>query len=84
MAKTFTIESIDNGYCRVNYKATNSEGQVVFYCLQDEGDRYGGVICYRCSDGFEPQHEIRYKRSMFEVPTGYSDIEIIVRNYLKG
>jgi len=80
--KDFTIHSIDNGFCRVNYKAKNCAGETVFYCLQDEGKNYGGVVCYRCSRDFEPNYSIKYNRNRFEVPTGNSDIEIVVREYL--
>lgn len=82
MKKDFTIHSIDNGYCRVNYKAVNSAGQTIFYCLQDEGENYGGVICYRCSSDFEPQYPMNYRKEQFEVPTGDSAIETVVRDYL--
>jgi hypothetical protein len=81
--KDFKIHSIDNGFCRVNYKIKNADGKTVFYCLQDEGKTYGGVICYRCADSdFEPDYPIKYHKDRFEVPTGNSSIEIIVREYL--
>jgi hypothetical protein len=80
--KTFKIHSIDNGFCRVNYKAVNYKGETIFYCLQDEGKLWGGVICYRCSKDFEPDYQMRYPRDQFEVPTGDSAIEIAVREYL--
>jgi hypothetical protein len=80
--KDFTIHSIDNGFCRVNYKAVNAAGETIFYCLQDEGKRYGGVICYRSTKDFEPNYPIGYSRDRFEVPTGDSDIEKVIRDYL--
>lgn len=80
--KDFKIHSIDNGFCRVNYTAENSAGQTLIYCLQDEGANYGGVVCYRCSGDFEPNYEIKYGKDRFEVPTGDSDIEKVVREYL--
>ena len=83
MEKTFKIHSIDNGYCRVNYSAVNEDGETIYYCLQDEGLAYGGIICYRCSKDFEPDYLMRYHPSRFEVPTGNSTIEIAVRNYLQ-
>ena len=84
MAKDFNIYCIDNGYCRVNYVATNEAGQRIYYCLQDEGKRFGGVICYRSTADEEPNYPIAYGRDRFEVPTGNSDIEIVVRDYLTG
>ena len=80
--KTFRIHSIDNGFCRVNYVAKNAQGHLVYYCLQDEGANYGGVVCYRCCKEFEPSYRMDYQRKLFEVPTGDSSIESIVREYL--
>ena len=80
--KTFKIHHVDNGFCRVNYQAVNADGQTVYYCLQDEGKRYGGVVCYRCCGDFEPNYSIRYPKNLFEVPTGNSEIEVAVREYL--
>ena len=82
MVKDFMIRSIDNGYCRVNYQAENAAGQIIYYCLQDEGKGYGGVICYRASKDEEPDYPIAYGRDRFEVPQGNSDIEKVVREYL--
>ena len=81
--KDFKIHSIDNGYCRVYYNAINSEGQKLLYCLQDEGDNYGGVICYRCSKDGEPDYPMKYGKNRFEIPQGNSDIEIVIRKYLE-
>lgn len=81
-AKDFKIIGIDNGFCRVEYSAVNPQGQKVYYCLQDEGVGYGGVICYRCSRDGEPSHQVRYVKDRFEVPTGDSSIEVTVREYL--
>jgi hypothetical protein len=85
MAKDFIIHHIDNGYCRVNYVAKNAANQKIYYCLQDEGTNYGGVVCYRCADSdFEPDYPITYGRDRFEVPIGDSDIEVVIRKYLTG
>jgi len=81
-AKDFMIVGVDNGYCRIYYNAYNQEGQKLLYCLQDEGDRFGGVLCYRCSTDGEPDYSIKYGKDRFEVPQGSSDIELVVRNYL--
>jgi len=81
-SKDFKIHSIDNGYCRVNYTAVNSAGQKIYYCLQDEGTNYGGILCYRSSSDQEPDYLITYSRDRFEIPTGNSAIEVSVRNYL--
>ena len=85
MSKDFTINYVDHGFCRIVYEAINSAGKKVYYCLQDEGTHYGGVLCYRMSsiDG-EPDYLITYGTSRFEIPIGNSVIEKAVRNYLTG
>ena len=80
--KTFKIHSIDNVFCRINYTFKNAQGQKLYYCLQDEGKNYGGVICYRSSVDLEPCYKVMAKLSDFEIPTGDSEIEVVVREYL--
>jgi hypothetical protein len=82
ISKVFKIHHIDNGFCRVVYKALNEDKQEIFYCLQDEGERYGGVTCYRTTKDFEPNYPVEYGKNMFEVPEGNSEIEIAVKKYL--
>lgn len=81
------IHSIDNGFCRVMYSAKNEDNQTVYYCLQDEGENYGGVILYRCTQDGEPDYPCRFDSGagwdIFEVPQGDSDIEKVVRNFLE-
>ena len=62
----------DDGFCRVMYELTNSKGQTLLYCLQDEGPRCGGVTFYRCTDDWgEPSHEVKPDplKVTFERPT---------------
>jgi hypothetical protein len=81
--KPLKIHSIDNGFCRVNYSTKNPAGETVFYCLQDEGARYGGVCCYRSTKELEPDYPVYFLLNhKFEVPTGDSAIEITVRKFL--
>lgn len=54
------IKNINNGFCRVEYTYW-AAGAIYCYCLQDEGDRHGGVKLYKCSDDFEPSHEVKFK-----------------------
>jgi len=82
IGKAFWVHSVDNGFCRVNYVTRNPKGPRLFYCLQDEGNAHGGVICYRCSHDFEPSHAVEHPKILFEIPEGNSDIEQIVRDYL--
>jgi hypothetical protein len=85
MTKTFKIHSIDNGFCRVNYKGKTRVEGTRCYCLQDEGKNYGGVILYRCSRDWEPNYPITLHpqlRKQFEVPAGDTQIEIAVREFL--
>jgi len=81
--KDFKIVEIDHGFCRIVYVALNEDGKKVYYCLQDEGENCGGVVCYRtCGPDHEPSYPIVYARNRFEVPTGNSLIETAVRDYL--
>lgn len=78
------IHSIDNGFCRVNYVKKNNQNQLIHCCIQDDG-RGGGVNVYRQTKDGEPQNKIipvRY--DIFQIPTGDSAIEIIVRDFLEA
>jgi len=80
------IHSIDNGFCRVMYYVKNNNNQTLYYCLQDEGANYGGVILYRCTPDGEPDYPCEFQGeniwSMFEVPSGDTEIEVAVRAFL--
>lgn len=82
MKKKLTIHSVDNGFCRINYKAKNNNNETIYYCLQDEGAAHGGVLCYRSTQDMEPSHQVKGNRELFEVPAGDSAIEKAVREYL--
>jgi hypothetical protein len=59
-------------------------GKPIYYCFQDEGDDYGGIMFYRSSEDFEPSHEVMIKKpTFFEKPEGYTDLEKKVRIYMK-
>lgn len=77
-----TLHSVDNGFCRVYYNYVNSQGQKLLYCLQDEGENYGGVKCYRCSKDGEPDYTVTPKGVTFEKPTGTTETEKAVLKYL--
>ena len=81
----FKIYGIDNGYWQITYKIKNGENQHIYYCLQDEGENYGGVLLYRMTSDGEPSHECKMNNdnfSKFEIPSGDSNIEKVVRNFL--
>lgn len=59
------------GYCQINYTSKNESGQVLKYCLQDNGEKFGGIRLMRCSQDFEPSHEISLNQRVkieFEKP----------------
>lgn len=53
----FSYHSMDPGFCRIYYTYTNAEKKKSVYCFQDEGDRFGGVKFYSCSQDGEPSYE---------------------------
>ena len=79
------IYEIDNGFCRISYKVKNLHDQTIYYCIQDEGDQCGNCIIYRQTSDGEPDYPIKldFTQVEFEIPTGDSDIEIAVRDFLK-
>ena len=45
------------GHCQITYTTKNSDNQKIVYCLQDNGEKHGGVRLMRCSQDGEPSHE---------------------------
>ncbi len=81
MAKyNMKIHTIDNGFCRINYKWRAESGEWYYFCLQDEGN--GQVIAYSSTSEEEPCSPIKTEKVDFEIPTGNSTIEIIIREWL--
>jgi hypothetical protein len=82
--KVFKIKEVNRGFDRLVYQAKNDSDQIVYYCFQDDF----GITFYRCSDCdyFEPQRKIKLRNNnilkMFEIPSGDSEIENKVRQYL--
>lgn len=82
MAKyNMKIHSIDNGFCRINYTLRTESGAIFHYCLQEE--YLGVVVAYASTLDWEPSHLIDTEKVEFEIPTGNSTIEVIVRKYLQ-
>lgn len=78
----WTISEIDTGYCRIIY--ANEKGARV--CFQDEGANHGGVQGYTITDYDEPCDPITLKPAAyhwFELPTGDSELETAVRQFLE-
>lgn len=48
------------GNCQLNYFIRNDRGERAFYCLQDNGERWGGIRLLRCTQDLEPSHEVRF------------------------
>lgn len=85
----FKIVEINQGYCRILYKAKNDLGQYAYYCLQDEGENYSGVLMYRCTatPWCEPNYEVKLKENntvSFEIPKGNTKLEDNVRKWISN
>jgi hypothetical protein len=68
----------DFGHCQVTYKSRTTNGDVLTYCLQDNGENFGGVRLMRCADDGEPSHETHFTKvfANFERSTGDSRLEM--------
>ena len=58
------------GHCQLNYW-TRFNGKKIKYCLQDNGEKFGGIRLMRCSQDYEPEYEIKVLLNiepMFEMP----------------
>lgn len=71
MTHDFKLAQFQNhiGHCQLNYVTRNSLGQKIFYCLQDSGEKFGGIRLMRCTSDFEPSYEVRLLKPVnFERP----------------
>ena len=62
------FSDVESGNCRVYFKTQKNKQS---YCLQDEGEKFGGMRLYRCTDNDwrEPSHEPKFSRIiLFERP----------------
>jgi hypothetical protein len=79
--KKLVIEFIDSGYCRIVYRV---EGTDFFYCLQDEGENYGGVILYKCTSDHEPMYQARLlSPTQIEIPKGDCFMSLVVSKFIE-
>lgn len=64
----------DIGHCQLTYFSRNTANQKIYYCLQDQGEKYGGIRLMRTthSEGhYEPSHEVDFlddHELVFEIP----------------
>lgn len=49
------------GHCQITYVSKNALNEKLIYCLQDNGQRFGGIRLMRCSQDGEPSHEVKLK-----------------------
>lgn len=58
------------GHCQLTYTSKNDLGQRLVYCLQDQGENFGGIRLLRCTQECEPCHEVKFTevRAVFEKP----------------
>lgn len=79
--KKLIISYVDSGYCRVVYKVEETE---IIYCLQDEGENYGGVNLYRCTQEEEPLYKVKLNQSVeIEIPNGEDHLTAMVSKYIE-
>lgn len=72
------------GHCQITYTTRNEAGQKLVYCLQDNGDKFGGVRLMRCSQDGEPSHEVEFTShiAVFERPPRESRLEVKVNAWI--
>ena len=72
------------GHSQVTYKSRTLKGDVLTYCLQDNGKNFGGIRLMRCSDDGEPCQEVKFTKTLavFERPKGDSPIELLVNEWI--
>ncbi len=75
------LTSIDEGFCRVNYRVKmKSAPGYAYFCIQDEGAY--GVVPYRSTEDEEPQSEIKTDKCNFEMPCGHTELILKVRKFI--
>lgn len=72
------------GHCQITYTTKNEAGQRLVYCLQDNGERFGGVRLMRCTQDGEPSHEVKFTHiiAQFERPPEDSKLEELVNAWI--
>ena len=73
------------GHCQITYTSRNDNGERLTYCLQDNGEKFGGIRLMRCSDDGEPSHEVKFTRPLhFEKTKGDSRTEILANQWIEN
>lgn len=47
------------GHCQITYHSWNEYGELLVYCLQDNGKNFGGIRLLRCSRDGEPSWPVK-------------------------
>ena len=83
MNRQLTVKSIKPGFARIYYNATNSEGQRILYCLQEDFE--DEFFLYRCSIDGEPDYPFKkIPPGLLEYPIGESDFVKKSREFLEA
>lgn len=75
------------GHCQITYTAKNDHNETIVYCLQDNGEKFGGVRLMRCSQDGEPSHEVKFRKdvkALFEKPQGDSRLEKLIVSWIEN
>jgi hypothetical protein len=82
------FSDVDSGFCRVYFYHRRPTSGIAWYCLQDEGEKYGGMQLYRCtdSDWREPSHPVSFNKRyiIIERPQGCDDLAVKARQWIKN
>ena len=85
--KDFKLYSVETGLCCIYYKTKNKNNVVLLYCLMNDTGQE--IDLYRCTLDGEPDHKANLKQGLkfvdlFQLPTGYSDLEVLVRDFIRN
>lgn len=71
------------GHCQITFTTKNQNNQTIVYCLQDNGEKFGGVRLMRCTQDGEPSHEaIPKSRLEFERPPIEDKLTKLVNDWI--
>ncbi len=67
--KHLRLEKIQRniGFCQLNYFLF-LDNRKFHYCLQDNGEKFGGIRLMRCTQDYEPNYEAKIPCATFEKP----------------
>lgn len=79
----FKYHSTLSGHCQVNYTTKNPKNQTVYYSLVNQGKLHGGILFYRCSRDWEPDHTCTIPDYGLPKSKGTQSIDKEVNTWLK-